>query len=66
MFSFIIFFFILFILELRFLKLKYKKDKYIWIGIVFIFGYFGYFYFLINKRRRIVKRKFELKTNRID
>jgi len=51
-------FFVLFLLELRFLNFKYKRDKYIWIGIVLLFSYVGYFFFLIYKRRLIVKRKF--------
>jgi len=56
-----IIFFILFLSELRFLNFKYNRDKYIWIGIVLVFSYLGYAFFLVYKRRLIVKRKFEPK-----
>ena len=58
LFYFRIIFFVLFLLELKYLKFKYKRDKYIWIGIILIFSYIGYFFFLIYKRKLITKRKF--------
>lgn len=64
MLYFRIVFFVLFLLELRFLNFKYERDKYIWIGLVFIFSYIGYFFFLFHKRRLVIKRKFEPKFNR--
>ena len=64
MLYFRIVFFVLFLLELRFLNFKYKRDKYIWITTVLIFSYIGYFFFLIHKRKLIIKRKFEPNFNR--
>ncbi len=58
MFYLRILFFILFLLELRFLNFKHKKGKYLWIIIVLIFSYVGYFFFYIYKRRLIIKREF--------
>ena len=66
MLYFRIIFFVLFLLELRFLNFKYKRDKYIWIGIILVFSYIGYFFFLIYKRRLIVKRKFRPNFNRVN
>ncbi len=57
-------FFVLFLMELRFLNFKRKRDKYLWIGIILIFSYIGYAFFLVFKRRLIIKRKFEPNFNR--
>jgi hypothetical protein len=51
-------FFLLFVLEVRQLNFKHSRDKYIWLGIVLVFGYFGYAFFLVYKRRLLTKRRF--------
>jgi hypothetical protein len=47
--------------ELYLTKFKRTKDKFIWFLIVFVFGYYGYAIYLAQRRKLIIKRKFQPK-----
>jgi len=58
-----IFFVYLFYKELKITLFKKEKNKLFWIILVFLFGAFGYFFYLIYKRRLVIKRTFQPKFN---
>ena len=55
-----IIFVLLHVNEFKNLVFKKKRNKWIWLILAFLFGYFGYFFFLIFKRKLVLKRKFNI------
>jgi len=50
--------------ELYITNFKNNKTKYLWIIFVFMFSYYGYSIYLANRRRLVIKRKFNPKFKR--